>query len=156
MWLSWLLWWKEVRYLGKICPVTNSLENDGCINIWQGITPCNYWRLCTNQENSFIVMFLSTDMQIIFMQSSRELFILLLKTLKCPSFKKRNVPWLLWLSGWVPACKSKSGWFNSQSRAHAWVAGQVPSRGRTSGNHSMFLSLSSSLPLSKINKWIKS
>ena len=35
-------------------------------------------------------------------------------------------------------------------RAHAWVAGQVPSRGSTRGNHTlMFLSLSlSSLPLS--------
>ena len=38
-------------------------------------------------------------------------------------------------------------------RAHAWVAAQVPSRGRTRGNHAlMFLSLSP-LPLSlKINK----
>ena len=39
-------------------------------------------------------------------------------------------------------------------RAHAWVAGQVPSRGCMRGSHTlMFLSLSPSLPLSlKINK----
>ena len=35
-------------------------------------------------------------------------------------------------------------------RAHTWVVGQVPSRGRVRGNHTlMFLSLSFSLPLSK-------
>ena len=34
-------------------------------------------------------------------------------------------------------------------KAHAWVAGQVPSRGHTRGNHTlMFLSLSPSLALS--------
>ena len=39
-------------------------------------------------------------------------------------------------------------------RAHAWVAGQVPSGGHMRGNHTLiFLSLSPSLPLSlKINK----
>ena len=32
-------------------------------------------------------------------------------------------------------------------RAHAWVAGQVPSKGRTRGNHTlMFLSVSLSFP----------
>ena len=38
--------------------------------------------------------------------------------------------------------------------AHAWVAGQVPSRGRLRSNHTlMFPSLSPSLPLSlKINR----
>ena len=41
-------------------------------------------------------------------------------------------------------------------RAHAWVTGQVPSRGRSTSNHTwIFLSLSFPLPspLSKINKW---
>ena len=40
------------------------------------------------------------------------------------------------------------------SQAHAWVAGQVPSRGRTRGSHTlMFLSLSFSFPsLRKIHK----
>ena len=64
-------------------------------------------------------------------------------------------PWLVWLSSWVPACKSKGCWFHSQPRAHAWVAGQVPRRGRARGNHTlMFPSFSPSLPLSKkqINK----
>ena len=28
-----------------------------------------------------------------------------------------KLPWLVWLSGWVPACKSKGRQFNSQSRA---------------------------------------
>ena len=58
---------------------------------------------------------------------------------------------------WTPACKPKGCRFNSQSRAHAWVAGQVPSRGCARGNHTLILlSLSFSLPspLSK-NKEIK-
>ena len=41
---------------------------------------------------------------------------------------------------------------------HAWVAGRVPSRERTRGNHTMFLSLSFSLPSllsKKINKILK-
>ena len=54
----------------------------------------------------------------------------------------------------VPACEPKGHQFDSQARTYAWVAGQVPSRGRTRDNHTlMFLSLSPSLPLSlKINK----
>ena len=41
------------------------------------------------------------------------------------------------------ACKPKSHWFNSQSRAHAWVTDQVPIAGHSRGNHTlMFLSLS--------------
>ena len=48
---------------------------------------------------------------------------------------------------WAPAYESKGRWFDSQSRAHAWVAGQVPSRAHTRGNHPfMFLSLSFFLP----------
>ena len=55
---------------------------------------------------------------------------------------------------WAPACESKGHQFDSQSRAHDCVAGQVPSRGRMRGNHTlMFLSLSfSPLPHSKNNK----
>ena len=38
--------------------------------------------------------------------------------------------------------QNRGGWFHSQSRAHAWVAGQAPSRGHMRGNHTfMFLSL---------------
>ena len=41
---------------------------------------------------------------------------------------------------------------SSPVRVHAWVLGQVPSRGRVRGNHTlMFLSLPS--PLSKKNKY---
>ena len=56
--------------------------------------------------------------------------------------------------GWASSYRLKGCQFNSESRAHAWVAGQVPSRGRARGNHTlMFPSLSLSLPLSlKINK----
>ena len=53
---------------------------------------------------------------------------------------------------WVPTCEPKGCWFNTQSRAHAWVVGQVPSRGCARGNHTlMFFSscLPPSLPLSK-------
>ena len=49
----------------------------------------------------------------------------------------------------VSACELKGRGFESLSgRAHAWVVGQVPSRGHVRGNHLMFLSLSPSLPLS--------
>ena len=52
--------------------------------------------------------------------------------------------WLLWLSG---LSESKGHQFDSQSRAHAWVTSQVPSRGHARGNHTlMFFSLSFSLP----------
>ena len=55
---------------------------------------------------------------------------------------------------WVPACKPKGHRLDFQSRAHAWIAGQVPSRGHAKVNHTlMFLSLSftlsPSVPLSK-------
>ena len=40
------------------------------------------------------------------------------------------------------SCEPESCRFDSQSKAHAWVAGQVPSRGCVRGNHAlMFLSL---------------
>ena len=52
-----------------------------------------------------------------------------------------------WLSA---SLRNKGSRFDSQSRAHAWVVGQVPSEGRSRGNYTlMSLSLSSSLPLSK-------
>ena len=57
-------------------------------------------------------------------------------------------PSLRWMVG--PGWCGSLIWF--PIRAHAWVAGQVPSRGHTRGNHTlMFLSLSFSLssPLSK-------
>ena len=78
------------------------------------------------------------------------------------SFRVSNENMPLALAGvaqWIehrPASQKVAGWI--PVRAHAWVAGQVPSRGCVRGNHTlMFLSLSFSLPtpLSK-NKQIKS
>ena len=66
-------------------------------------------------------------------------------------------PWLVWLSGLSASLRTKGSPVGFPVRAHAWLAGQVPSRGSTRGNHTlMFLSLSFSLPspLSK-NKKIK-
>ena len=48
---------------------------------------------------------------------------------------------------WVLACEPKGCQFNSQSEKHAWVLGQVSSRGHMQDNHTlMFLSFSFSLP----------
>ena len=61
-------------------------------------------------------------------------------------------PWQVWLSGLSVSLRT------DPVRAHAWVASQVPSRGRTRDNRSMYLShinisLFLSRPLSlKINK----
>ena len=80
----------------------------------------------------------------------------------CPCFLTYHIPpWLSalhqtsfkifgsspgWCSSmdWVRACEPKG--FPFPVRAHAWVVGQVPSRGCARGNHTyMFLSLSFSL-----------
>ena len=64
----------------------------------------------------------------------------------------------MWLSGLSIRLWSRGSLVQFPVRAHAWVAGQVPSRGCSRGNHILiFLSLSFSLPspLSK-NKQIKS
>ena len=64
------------------------------------------------------------------------------------SLKLQNIlPWLVWLSGFSDGLQIKGllVWF--PVTVHAWVAGQVPSRGHARGNHTlMFLSLSFSLP----------
>ena len=64
--------------------------------------------------------------------------------------------WLVWLSGLSASLQTKGSPVQFPVRAHAWVVGQVPSRGRARGNRWMFLSLSFSLPspLSE-NKYIK-
>ena len=63
----------------------------------------------------------------------------------------------MYLSGLSASLRSKGSLVPFPVRAHAWVAGQVPSRGCMRGNHTlMFLSLSFSLPFSlskKINKY---
>ena len=68
------------------------------------------------------------------------------------------MPQLMWLSGLSATLQTKGSPVRFPVRAHAWVAGQVPSRGGVGGNYTLiFLSLSPSLPLSpKISKYIKS
>ena len=57
--------------------------------------------------------------------------------------------WLVWLSGLSIDLQTKGLGVQFPVRAHAWVEGQVPSRGCTRSNHTlMFLSLSFSLPSS--------
>ena len=56
------------------------------------------------------------------------------------------LPWLVWLSGLCARLWTKGSLVRCPVRAHAWIAGQVPSKGRMRGNHTlMFLSLSFSL-----------
>ena len=55
-------------------------------------------------------------------------------------------PWLVWLSGLSTGLRRKRSPVRFPVRTHAWVAGQVPSKGCARGNHAlMFLSLSFSL-----------
>ena len=65
-------------------------------------------------------------------------------------FKKNTtLPWLVWLSGLSTGLQTKGWLVQFTVRAHAWVVGQVLSRGRMRGNHTLvFLSLSFSLPFS--------
>ena len=64
------------------------------------------------------------------------------------------MPWLVWLNGLSVGLRTKGPRVGFPVRAHAWVAGQVPSGGRSRGNHTLMFLSSSSLPLSKnkINK----
>ena len=59
----------------------------------------------------------------------------------------KSVPWLVWLSGLSTGLQTEGLLVQFPARAHAWVAVQVPSRGRVGDNHTlMFLTLSISLP----------
>ena len=63
------------------------------------------------------------------------------------NYSHPSSPWALWLSGLSTALRTKASPVRFPVRAHAWVVGQVPSRGRARGNHTLvFLSLSVSLP----------
>ena len=65
--------------------------------------------------------------------------------------KTGDSPCLVCLSGLSEGLQTKGSPVRFPVRAHAWVAGQVPSRGRVRGNHTlMFLSLP--FPSLKINK----
>ena len=72
--------------------------------------------------------------------------------LNVSGIQTQEKPQLVWLSGLRAGLWTKGSpvWF--LVRAHAWVTGQVPSRGHERGNHTlMFLSFSFSLlsPLTK-------
>ena len=63
------------------------------------------------------------------------------------------LPWLVWLSGLNAGLRPKgSPLVRCPVRAHAWVAGQVSSRERQRGNHTVIcLSHSPSLSKNKLN-----
>ena len=63
-------------------------------------------------------------------------------------------PWLVWLSGLRASLRIKGSPVQFPVRAHAWVVGLVPSKGRVRGNHTlMFLSVFlPPLPSLKLNK----
>ena len=64
----------------------------------------------------------------------------------------KKLPWLVWLSGLSDSLRIKGLPVRFSVRAHAWVSGQVPSRGRMRGNHTvMFRSLSFSFPSLSLN-----
>ena len=72
----------------------------------------------------------------------------LLRTVNKEYTKEKKGPWLVWLSGLSSSLQTKGSPVQFPVRAHAWVAGQVPSRGCTRGNHTlMFLSFSLPPPL---------
>ena len=60
---------------------------------------------------------------------------------------KMKEPWLVWLSGLSASLQTEGLLVGFPVRAHAWVAGQVPSWGCERGNHTLlFLPLSFFLP----------
>ena len=77
--------------------------------------------------------------------------------------KSQNQPWMVWLSRWGVGLQTKGSPVQFPVRAHAWVAGQVPTWGRVRGSQMTFLlHIDVSLPLFlppfpslKINKIFK-
>ena len=62
-------------------------------------------------------------------------------------YRRKTESWLVWLSGLSVGLQTKGSPVRFPVRAHAWVAGLVPSWGHMRGNHTlMFLSLSFSFP----------
>ena len=59
------------------------------------------------------------------------------------AYEKLKQPWLVWLSGLSTILQAKRLLVQFPVRARVWVVGQVPSRRRMRGNHTLlFLSLS--------------
>ena len=52
-----------------------------------------------------------------------------------------NWPWLVWLSGLSAGLQIRGSLVQFPVTAQAWVAGQVPSRGRVEGNHTLMFFL---------------
>ena len=66
------------------------------------------------------------------------------------------MPWLVWLNGLSAGLQTKGSLVRFPARAHAWIEGQVPSRGRTRGNYTLMFLSSPSFPFSlKMNKIFK-
>ena len=63
-------------------------------------------------------------------------------------FRKMTPPWLLWLSGLSAGLQSEGSPVQSPVKAHACIVGQVPSRGRVRGNHTLIFFLPSFLLMS--------
>ena len=68
--------------------------------------------------------------------------------IQCKKLYKKSqiLPWLVWLSGLSASLRTKGLPVQFPVRAHAWVAGQVPSRGHVRGNHTLMFLSSFSLP----------
>ena len=62
--------------------------------------------------------------------------------------RKSQLPWLVWLRGLSASLRTERLPVRFPVRAHAWVVGQVPSRGHARSNLSMYLlCMDVSLPL---------
>ena len=64
-------------------------------------------------------------------------------------FKMLVAPWLVWLSALSAELQNKGSLDQFPVRAHAWVVGQVPSRGCVESNHTLMF-LSFLLPFSSV------
>ena len=54
-----------------------------------------------------------------------------------PILLKNKWPWLVWLSGWSIGLQTQGLPVQFPVRAHAWVAGDAPSRGHMRRNHTV-------------------
>ena len=129
------------------------------------IMPCRQilqWFYCDQLEGDTVFNTISIRVHIKSAVAALHSFVYLCTAIKL-SFCKRNrtnsevknykKPWLVWLSGLSTGLCIKGSPVQFPVRAHAWGSGQVPSRGRVRGNHTLiFLSLSFSSSLFPKNK----